>query len=104
MTIEAVKDFPSADESPGAYAQERRDLACAFRWATRWGFNEGIANHFSLAVSNDGSQRNSLVSVRLVAPTGAGDTLQDRSRVTCTPTPAPSRIATRTTIRTERPR
>lgn len=36
------------------YAEERRDLAAAFRWFERLGMHEGIANHFSLAVSADG--------------------------------------------------
>jgi len=30
--------------------QARIDLAAALRWAARWGLNEGICNHFSLAV------------------------------------------------------
>jgi ribulose-5-phosphate 4-epimerase/fuculose-1-phosphate aldolase len=34
----------------------RVDLACAFRWTARLNMHEGIANHFSLAVSDDGSQ------------------------------------------------
>jgi ribulose-5-phosphate 4-epimerase/fuculose-1-phosphate aldolase len=34
----------------------RVDLACAFRWTVRLNMHEGIANHFSLAVSDDGSQ------------------------------------------------
>ena len=55
MTIEAVKTFPS-NETDGAFAEERRDLACAFRWAARLGFHEGVANHFSLAVSDDGGR------------------------------------------------
>ncbi len=33
----------------------RQDLAAAFRWAARLGFNEATANHFSAAVSPDGS-------------------------------------------------
>ena len=33
---------------------ERLDLACAFRWTARLGLHEGVANHFSLAVSPDG--------------------------------------------------
>ena len=33
---------------------ERVDLACAFRWTARLGLHEGVANHFSLAVSEDG--------------------------------------------------
>ena len=36
--------------------QERCDLAAAFRWAERYDFHEGVANHFSLAVSEDGKQ------------------------------------------------
>ena len=31
------------------YAEERRDLAAAFRWAARLNLNEGVWNHFSLA-------------------------------------------------------
>ena len=34
--------------------QARIDLAAAFRWAARLGFHEGIANHFSAVVSDDG--------------------------------------------------
>jgi len=37
------------------HAQERMDLAAAFRWTARLGMHESIANHFSLAVSDDGS-------------------------------------------------
>jgi len=57
MSIEAVKEFPSSKADAAAHAahgEARRDLACAFRWAARLGYNEGIANHFSLAVSDDG--------------------------------------------------
>ena len=39
-----------------SHASERIDLACAFRWTVRLGFNEGVANHFSLAVNEDGTQ------------------------------------------------
>jgi len=38
------------------YMDERVDLAAAFRWSARLGFNEGVANHFSLAVSDDGGR------------------------------------------------
>jgi ribulose-5-phosphate 4-epimerase/fuculose-1-phosphate aldolase len=38
------------------YQTERADLAAAFRWAAREGMHEAVANHFSLAVSADGSQ------------------------------------------------
>ena len=37
-------------------AQGRIDLAAAFRWAVRLNWHESIANHFSLAVSDDGSR------------------------------------------------
>ncbi len=36
--------------------QERADLAAAFRWTERLNMHEGIANHFSLAVNDDGTQ------------------------------------------------
>jgi ribulose-5-phosphate 4-epimerase/fuculose-1-phosphate aldolase len=35
------------------YTEERIDLAAAFRWTARLGMHEAIANHFSLAVSDD---------------------------------------------------
>lgn len=38
------------------FKQERINLAAAFRWAARLNMNEAVANHFSLAVSDDGSQ------------------------------------------------
>jgi ribulose-5-phosphate 4-epimerase/fuculose-1-phosphate aldolase len=38
------------------HRQARIDLACAFRWTARLGMHESIANHFSLAVSEDGSR------------------------------------------------
>jgi ribulose-5-phosphate 4-epimerase/fuculose-1-phosphate aldolase len=37
-------------------AQARIDLAAAFRWAARLNFHEAAANHFSVAVSDDGAQ------------------------------------------------
>lgn len=36
--------------------QARVDLACAFRWTARLGMHEAVANHFSMAVSDDGGQ------------------------------------------------
>jgi ribulose-5-phosphate 4-epimerase/fuculose-1-phosphate aldolase len=36
--------------------EHRRDLAAALRYSARLGLNEGIANHYSLALSPDGSQ------------------------------------------------
>lgn len=38
------------------YREEREDLAAAFRWTARLNMHEGIANHFSLSVSEDGSK------------------------------------------------
>ncbi|QYX58278.1 class II aldolase and adducin N-terminal domain-containing protein [Roseovarius sp. SCSIO 43702] len=35
---------------------ERCDLAAAFRWTARLDLHEAVANHFSLAVSEDGSE------------------------------------------------
>jgi len=42
---------PNLDHWP-----ERVDLACALRWTARLNMHEGVANHFSLAVSDDGQQ------------------------------------------------
>ena len=36
--------------------QERVDLAAAFRWTARLNMHEGVANHFSFAVNDDGTQ------------------------------------------------
>lgn len=38
------------------HAEARVDLAAAFRWTARLGMNEAVANHFSLAVSEDGKR------------------------------------------------
>ncbi len=39
-----------------SHRQQRVDLAAAFRCAARLGMHEAIANHFSLAVTDDGGQ------------------------------------------------
>ena len=39
-----------------AHWTERVDLAAAFRWAARLNLHEAVANHFSLAVSGDGTR------------------------------------------------
>ena len=39
-----------------SHYEDRVDMACAFRWAERQNFHEGVANHFSLAVNDDGTQ------------------------------------------------
>ena len=36
--------------------EERVDLAAAFRWAERLNFHEAVANHFSLAINEEGSR------------------------------------------------
>ncbi len=38
------------------FEQERIDLACAFRWTVRFDWHEAVANHFSLAVNDRGTQ------------------------------------------------
>jgi ribulose-5-phosphate 4-epimerase/fuculose-1-phosphate aldolase len=35
---------------------ERVDLAAAFRWTARMDLHEGVANHFSLAINDDGTR------------------------------------------------
>lgn len=36
--------------------QERVDLAAAFRWTARLDMHEGVANHFSMAINDDGTR------------------------------------------------
>lgn len=36
--------------------QDRVDLAAAFRWTARLNLHEGVANHFSFAINEDGTQ------------------------------------------------
>jgi len=36
--------------------QERVDMAAAFRWTERLNFHEAVANHFSLAVNDEGTE------------------------------------------------
>lgn len=36
--------------------RDRVDLAAAFRWTARLNMHEGVANHFSLAINDDGTQ------------------------------------------------
>jgi ribulose-5-phosphate 4-epimerase/fuculose-1-phosphate aldolase len=45
-----------ADVRLSVESETRRELAAAFRWAARLGYHEAVANHFSAAVSPDGSQ------------------------------------------------
>ena len=47
----------AVDDSPGMdFADDRIALACAFRWAARYDLHESVANHFSLAVDDQGSR------------------------------------------------
>ena len=38
------------------FRAERIDLAAAFRWAAKLNYHEAVANHFSLAVNDSGTQ------------------------------------------------
>ena len=51
-----VKAFTKSNSTELNHYQQRCELACAFRWAARHDFHESVANHFSLAVSDDGSE------------------------------------------------
>lgn len=53
MSISSITEARSNQQS---FQREREDLACAFRWTARYNMHEAVANHFSLAVSPDGSQ------------------------------------------------
>lgn len=52
----SVSPISVAREDELAFQREREDLACAFRWTARLNMHESVANHFSLAVSDDGRQ------------------------------------------------
>ena len=39
-----------------SYWKERVDLAAAFRWAARFDLHEGVANHFSFSINDDGTK------------------------------------------------
>lgn len=51
----SVTQIIAKDHNDPHYEQ-RCQLAAAFRWVARLDMHEGVANHFSLAVSDDGSQ------------------------------------------------
>ena len=47
----------SLDSAPNmSHWQDRTDLAAAFRWTARLNMHEAVANHFSLAVNEEGTQ------------------------------------------------
>jgi len=47
---------PQSHAGLDALGDLRTDLAAAFRWTARLGMHESVANHFSVAVSDDGSR------------------------------------------------
>ncbi len=49
-----VAAYSRPDQESEAIKEAKIDLAAAFRWTARLNMHEGIANHFSLAVSDDG--------------------------------------------------
>ncbi|HEV7417534.1 MAG TPA: class II aldolase/adducin family protein, partial [Tianweitania sediminis] len=51
-----IAQHPDLAVATPAFQQERADLAAAFRWAARLNMHEAVANHFSLAVNEDGTQ------------------------------------------------
>lgn len=53
MSLAALKN-ERATNLP--FYEERVDLACAFRWTARLNMHEAVANHFSLAVNEDGTR------------------------------------------------
>lgn len=55
MTVTAL-DRTAAETDSETIREARIDLAAVFRWTARLGMHEGIANHFSLATSDDGSR------------------------------------------------
>jgi len=44
------------DVRGNAHREQRVDLAAAFRWTARLNYHEAVANHFSLAVNDEGTQ------------------------------------------------
>ncbi|WP_120501704.1 class II aldolase and adducin N-terminal domain-containing protein [Roseovarius sp. EL26] len=51
MNVQTATHNPNID-----HWQERIELAAAFRWTERLNLHEAVANHFSLAVNDDGTQ------------------------------------------------
>lgn len=54
--LRALQDDGRANQERDRDWPLRVDLAAAFRWTARLGMHEGIANHFSLAISEDGTR------------------------------------------------
>lgn len=53
MSVTRLAGYPSANLP---FYEQRVDLAAAFRWTARLNMHEAVANHFSLAVNDDGTQ------------------------------------------------
>ena len=51
-----MEDLAPRADSDTRFMQERADLAAAFRWTARLGMHEAVANHFSLAVNDNGTR------------------------------------------------
>ena len=45
--------MPGSERPDASERQARIDLAAALRWTARLGWHEAVANHFSVAVSDD---------------------------------------------------
>ena len=52
----SVTPLQRVDRPNLPFYEERVDLACAFRWTARLNMHEAVANHFSLAVNDRGTQ------------------------------------------------
>ena len=51
MATVAISQKKNAD----AYVEQRAMLAASFRWTARLNLHEGVANHYSLAVNESGT-------------------------------------------------
>ncbi|MCH1580908.1 MAG: class II aldolase/adducin family protein, partial [Luminiphilus sp.] len=56
MTQKGTAHHLRSATTPDTHWAERVELAAAFRWAARLNLHEGVANHFSVAVNDDGTQ------------------------------------------------
>lgn len=54
MSVSEIHNSRSGARDP--QQTQRAELACAFRWAARLDMHEGVANHFSLSVNEDGTR------------------------------------------------
>lgn len=56
-SAKSVRPARAAQSAGGAALREARiALACALRWAARFGLSEGVCNHFSLALPGEGER------------------------------------------------